>query len=202
MSVAEFRSALIVEVDDKPGCFRLVQELVFFSAILGKPIVVPADYVTDFASIPWVFHSFCQVNGKHRKAAVIHDYLCTHGKELGISQKQADFIFLEAMEVLGVRWSQRRVMYRSVRTYQTIAGWFRGSNTVKASSVLLIACVMLLALSGCMSNTMPLLQGADYVCIKGNVDGPYTDSGATGVGIKLPEGETLTPATIEALCPP
>jgi hypothetical protein len=48
---------------------------------------------------------------------------------------------------------------------------------------------------------MAALEGADYVCINGNVDGPYTDSAASGRGIKLPEGETLTPETIEALCP-
>jgi hypothetical protein len=123
--VSEFKTKLIVEVADQKAVFTLVRPLVYFSAFLQKELVVPPGFSTDFASIPWVFHSFCQVNGKHRAAAVVHDFLCVYGKELGISQADADRVFLEAMEVLGVRWSQRRVMYRAVRVYQTITGWFK-----------------------------------------------------------------------------
>jgi hypothetical protein len=61
----------------------------------------------------------------------------------------------------------------------------------------LIAAVM--ALTGC-TNSMKLLDGADYVCITGELDGFYTDSGANGRGVKVPEGETLTPELAEILC--
>lgn len=123
--VSEFKTRVIVEVADEQYLFTLVRPLVYFSAYLQRELVVPVGFQTDFASIPWVFHSFCQVNGKHRAAAVVHDYLCVHKHEEGITQADADKVFLEAMETLGVRFSQRKVMYRAVRTYQTITGWFK-----------------------------------------------------------------------------
>lgn len=64
---------------------------------------------------------------------------------------------------------------------------------------LLCLSALLLVLSGC-SSTLKVLDGADYVCITGNLDGYFTDSGAEGRGIKVPEGETLTPELVAALC--
>jgi len=63
----------------------------------------------------------------------------------------------------------------------------------------LVTIASALALVGCTS-TMQVLEGADYVCVNGNLDGMYTDSGATGRGIKVPDGFELTPDMITALC--
>lgn len=63
---------------------------------------------------------------------------------------------------------------------------------------LIIACA-LLALTGC-TNTMQVLQAVDYACVDIQADGPWTDSGMQGRGIVVPEGETLTPETVERLC--
>jgi hypothetical protein len=57
----------------------------------------------------------------------------------------------------------------------------------------------LILVSGC-TNTLKALEGADYICITGNIDGYFTRSGFDGRGIKIPDGETLTPETVEALC--
>lgn len=122
---SQFKTALIVNVLDAPGMFSLAQELIYHSERLGKDITVPMGYETDFASIPWILQSIVQVNGKHRRAAVVHDYLCTNGKELGIKQREADLIFQEAMEVLDVRLTQRTAMFGMVRIYQSIAGIFK-----------------------------------------------------------------------------
>jgi hypothetical protein len=120
--MSEFRSDLIVEVEEVFGMFELVKPLVYYSDLVGAEIIVPATFQTDFASIPWFLHSLIQVNGAHRRAAVVHDYLCVYGKELGIKQSKADRIFLEAMKVLGVRWTQRTSMFIAVRIYQTLSG--------------------------------------------------------------------------------
>ena len=56
-----------------------------------------------------------------------------------------------------------------------------------------------LTLVGC-TNTMQVLEGADYICVNGNLDGLYTDSGATGRGVKVPDGVELTPELLAALC--
>lgn len=110
--------------------FELTAPLTYYSAILGRDIHVHEGFVTDFASIPALAQSFIPVNGRHREAACVHDYLCVYkakmeiGGFVGIDQLTVDRVFLEAMEVLEVRWTQRRVMYRAVRVYQTIKGWF------------------------------------------------------------------------------
>lgn len=104
--------------------FQISKPLEFYSAKLGRAFTVPVGFETDFASIPWFLQSVIQVNGPHIPAAVLHDYLCVHKVELGISQVEADAVFLEAMRVLDVRFTQRRAMYRAVRTYQTVKGWF------------------------------------------------------------------------------
>jgi hypothetical protein len=57
----------------------------------------------------------------------------------------------------------------------------------------------LLLLNGCGS-TEHVLAGLDYACIDVQGDGYFTDSGIQGRGIVIPEGETLTPETIAALC--
>ncbi len=82
--------------------------------INGLPIkvIVPDDFLTDLASIPRIFRLFVPKNGRHRAAAVIHDYLC-RSKE--VSRKIADKIFLEAMVILKVPKWRRNLMYRVVR---------------------------------------------------------------------------------------
>ena len=82
----------------------------------GGDIVVPADFVTDLASIPMGFRNFFPINGRHRQAAVVHDYL--YANHIG-SRKRADEIFLQAMTACDVPLWRRRLMYRAVRLF----GW-------------------------------------------------------------------------------
>lgn len=73
---------------------------------------VPAGFETDLASIPRIFWPFLSPAGKYAKAAVLHDWLYVTKT---VTRKVADELFLEAMEVLGVSWITRNVMYRAVR---------------------------------------------------------------------------------------
>jgi hypothetical protein len=63
-------------------------------------------------------------NAKNRKAAVVHDYLCTHGDGVVKNQKQADKVFREALSVLGLGRFKSGALYYPVRTFQSIKGWF------------------------------------------------------------------------------
>ena len=63
---------------------------------------------------------------------------------------------------------------------------------------LILVCSLIL--TGC-ANTMTMLDGADYVCITGDVTGRWTGSRVDGRGVKMPDGETLTPELAEVLCP-
>lgn len=91
----------------------------------GENIAIPAGFITDLASIPRVFHSLIPVNGKHRLAAVVHDYLYVIQDRQRI---KADALFLEAMEVAGVRFTQRWTMYLAVRA----GGWLPWARREKA----------------------------------------------------------------------
>lgn len=64
----------------------------------------------------------------------------------------------------------------------------------------LITVLSLLIVSGCQ-NTMDMLAGTDYICVTGDITGRWTGSQIDGRGVKVPDGETLTPELVESLCP-
>jgi hypothetical protein len=96
--------------------YRLLAPLRYYSAILGREIVVPDGFVTNFASVPAPARIFISGHGNDRWGATVHDYLYS----IKHDRKEADKVFLEALECKGVNVIKRRVMYRGVRT----GGWF------------------------------------------------------------------------------
>lgn len=121
---SHFKTKLILEVVD--GGWRLDEPFVYYSEMLDRDIEVPTGYVTDLASVPRLFRFIVPVaNAKNRRAAVVHDYLCTHPEGLVENQKQADQVFREALNVVGVGRFRSAALYYPVRTYQAITGWFK-----------------------------------------------------------------------------
>ena len=94
--------------------FRIVEPFVYRSHT--KVIVVPENFVTDFASVPRMLWALIPPWGMYGKAAVVHDFLYESHQ---FSRKISDEIFLEAMEELNVPLWKRRAMYRAVRLF----GW-------------------------------------------------------------------------------
>lgn len=90
----------------------LTRSLTYVPTVVGYVWVVPKGFDTDLASIPKLFRTFFAVNGKHRKAAALHDWLYREGK---LSRKECDLLFLEAMKVCGVSKFKRYSMYAAVR---------------------------------------------------------------------------------------
>lgn len=84
----------------------------------GDLITVPEGTVTDFASIPRIFWNILPPWGRYGKAAIIHDYLYQTGV---FPKERADKIFLEAMQVLGVNWLTRKLMYQAVNWFGFMA---------------------------------------------------------------------------------
>lgn len=78
----------------------------------GYVIHVPKGFETDFASVPRILWRVFTPWGKYRKAAVLHDFL--YRKSSGFSKVTGDAIFLEAMELLGVDWWTRTLVYWGV----------------------------------------------------------------------------------------
>ena len=98
------------------------------------PIIVPAGFVTDFASVPRAFWSGMSPHGQYSRAAVLHDYLywtqtCTRA--------QADRLFLLMMKQSGVSRADQQTIYRSVRAAGD-AGWQRNIADREAGFVRVI----------------------------------------------------------------
>ncbi len=79
---------------------------------------VPVGFITDGASIPWLARLLIGSpwGGKYAKAAVPHDY---RYYTQTIPRRKADKQFIDGMDILGVAFWKKRVMYRSVR----LGGW-------------------------------------------------------------------------------
>jgi hypothetical protein len=100
-----------------PREFLLVKELIWDD---GKQrIVVPERFVTDFASIPKALRIIFDVNGRSRRAAVLHDYLYCARSLYGFTRREADDLFLTAMVAEKVGFFERRTMHAGVRA----GGW-------------------------------------------------------------------------------
>lgn len=113
---------ILIPTED--GEWKLFSEL-RYQTHGGQVIKIPHGFITDLASIPRIFHSLIPVNGKHRAAAIVHDYL--YVTQI-MARAESDRIFLEAMEDLGVRWSQRWAMYSAVRA----GGWLPWQKNTRA----------------------------------------------------------------------
>jgi hypothetical protein len=114
--------------------FIVARDTVFRIAGSDRPIVVPAGFVTDFASIPRVFWAGLSPHGQYSRAAVLHDYLywtqsCTRA--------QADKLFLLVMKQSGVSAANRQMIYGSTRAVGE-GGWQRNAADRKAGFVRII----------------------------------------------------------------
>lgn len=99
--------------------WELQDDLVYHSDILGK-IRVPAGYCTDFASVPRLPVVYWAAGGRATLPSIVHDYIYDARPE-GVSRRQADRVFLEAMTARRDprSWLLRRAMYTGVR----VGGW-------------------------------------------------------------------------------
>ena len=94
----------------------------------GETIDVPVGFLTDFASIPRPLWWLLPRWGKYGNAAVVHDF-CYWMQQY--SRRRADYIFLEAMRVLGVKKVAQIAIYVSVRLFGAFA-WCRNRKQKKA----------------------------------------------------------------------
>lgn len=132
-------------IPDGKGSWLSNDKLVIDSERIGR-FTIPAGSHNNLASIPKPARSFFSVNGPHRIAAVVHDYLYEMDGELPertISRKEADAVFFDAMRM------SRNEFYRSLSdvaklhlvrnglegaflTHDPLVGWFT-SHTMHAA---------------------------------------------------------------------
>jgi hypothetical protein len=96
--------------------------------LLNEPLVydgdqqrftVPAEFVTDFASVPRIFVWLIPTYGSYTKAAILHDYLCRTGE---VTRRDADGIFRRCLLESGVPFLRRWMMWAAVRLGGRFAG--------------------------------------------------------------------------------
>jgi hypothetical protein len=87
-----------------------------YTSLAGRSYGIPAGFITDLASIPAILRPLFNPNDAGRKAAVLHDsrYCIKRG-----SRKDADDLFLEALQRCGIGFLRRWAMYTGVRA----GGW-------------------------------------------------------------------------------
>lgn len=119
--------------------WQLVDDLYYH---VGNPnseevIIVKEDFVTDGASVPWLFRLLIPKDGTYTPCAALHDALYKYkgilpvgwflGKPIIYSRKRCDEILYESMEVRGVPLWERVSMYQAVRLFGW-ASWNKKKN--------------------------------------------------------------------------
>jgi hypothetical protein len=104
---------------DRP--WVLLGALKYYSGILGRTVVVPKGYQTDFASIPWVFRRWFPQDGLWTHAAIVHDFMCDRDHE---SNSVISLVFLEALKDLRVPFYQAYPMYWAVLLFRKLSRRF------------------------------------------------------------------------------
>jgi len=95
--------------------WRLVQAFTYHSQLAERAFIVPAGFVTDFASIPRCFWRVLPPTGEYGKAAVVHDG--NYRENTTVTRKMADDVFLEGMRDLSVPAWKAQIMYHAVRLF-------------------------------------------------------------------------------------
>ena len=110
--MSRFLSNLLLQASDVDGAWVVAAPFSYESDVAGRVITVPAGFPTDLASTPRIPLVYEVAGNVATKAAVIHDYLYTSGRE---SRAIADAVLLEAAELAGGSWLQRWAMWVGVR---------------------------------------------------------------------------------------
>ncbi len=122
--------------------WRLVERLIYRGE--EEIFLIPAGYVTDFATVPrvavWLIPRF----GSYTKAAILHDFLLT---DTEVSSVDADNLFRRALRELGVPPWRRTLMWTGVRwgaafNRRRRAGWWRTAPAVFLWSLLFLATIV------------------------------------------------------------
>lgn len=96
---------------------RVAAPLVYLTAIpnpIGKKLIVPEGFITDFASIPRPLWAILPRDGSYQPAAILHDWLYS---QPDFPRWIADRIFLEAMKACGTWRAVRFTIFAAVRLF-------------------------------------------------------------------------------------
>lgn len=109
---------------------ELLADLIYRTKVFGEEavIIVPAGFVTDFASVgrwPLLYWLF---GNTARRPAVVHDYL--YQTHLSETKFRADKVFNEAMDSIDLPHWRRRTMFSGVALFG-FSSWHSGPKRFK-----------------------------------------------------------------------
>lgn len=110
--MAQFLTSLKTDCP-RDGLYILLEPLIYVSDILGR-IEVPAEFHTDFASVPRVPIVYLLWGNRAHREATIHDWLFRQKAWPECTWMQANQVFREAMIATGKSWWIREPMYVGV----------------------------------------------------------------------------------------
>ena len=116
--MAKFLTELDVRLLDADKIWVLDSPLIYRSDLLGI-IAVPAEFQSDFASVPRLPLFYTLFGDRAHRESVIHDYLYRSDSFPSLSRSQADDVFLEAMRCRGKGFFVRYAMWTGVQA----GGW-------------------------------------------------------------------------------
>lgn len=108
--------------------FILLEPMVYVVGSTGVRIVVPAGFVTDYASIPQSLWGLYSPHDQYSRAAIVHDYL--YWSQL-CTRAQADNLLMIAMKESEVPEHTRQVVYEGVHLFGN-ASWVENRAQRKA----------------------------------------------------------------------
>lgn len=133
-----FESEILTVRSLDAATWALVEELTYRGR--WQRFVVPAGFVTDFATVPRVVTWLVPRFGTYTRAAILHDWLITEGIRSGaVSSRQADGIFRRVMRESGVPVLRRWLMWTGVRWTALASERRRPGWAVSAPAVLAIS---------------------------------------------------------------
>lgn len=129
-----FLNPILAEDLDDGYHRKLLENVVYHVGGLASKdqIVVPTGFTWDGGSVPRIFWNLVDPWGSASKAYLLHDWLYATQER---SRLVSDAILMEAMEVLGVGFLKRKLIYQGVR----MGGWIAWNQHKKELSAKLTA---------------------------------------------------------------
>lgn len=114
-----FKTKLRVELIDSrgSGIWQLTSPFVYTSDVLDTVLVVPAFFVTDFASVPRLPIAYSIVGNTSHEAAVLHDWLYSPKCKEPCDRAQADAVLYEAALISGAPKWKAYLIWLAVRLF-------------------------------------------------------------------------------------
>jgi len=96
--------------------FEVLEDIIYYSELMGQFYTIPKGFQSDLASTPYIFSWLLPPDGEYKYEALLHDYLY-RTVTVNITRDQSDLVFEEAM-IVGIvdKW-KRITLVKAVQLF-------------------------------------------------------------------------------------